>query len=102
MPRHYASGGKRRNGRIAKRGDSYVRTLLIHGARATLRTAKRGDDTLSHWALAVMERRGTNKAVVALGAKHARIIWAMLVSIFGRFLGNGLFGPNPGPDANHC
>ena len=79
VPRHYASGGKSRNGRITKRGDAYVRTLLIHGARAALRTAKRRDDALSHWALAVQERRGANKAAVALAAKHARIIWAMLV-----------------------
>ena len=68
VPRHYASGGKRRNGRIAKRGDSYVGTLLIQGARAALGTAKRRDDTLNHWALAVMERRGANRAAVALGA----------------------------------
>lgn len=79
VPRHYASGGKSRNGRITKRGDAYVRTLLIHGARAALRTAKRRDDALSQWALTVQERRGPNKAATALAAKHARIIWAMLV-----------------------
>jgi transposase len=78
VPRHYASAGKRRTGRITKRGDAYVRTLLVHGARAALRTAHRREDALSHWALALKERRGPNKAAVALAAKHARIIWAML------------------------
>ena len=79
VPRHSASAGKCRTGRITKRGDAYLRTMLVHGARAALRTAGRRDDALSHWALAVKERRGPNKAVVALAAKHARIIWAMLV-----------------------
>ncbi len=79
VPRHYASAGKSHTGRITKRGDAYLRTLLVHGARAALRSAARRDDALSHWALAVKERRGPNKAAVALAAKHARIIWAMLV-----------------------
>ncbi len=78
VPRHYASAGKRRTGRITKRGDVYVRTLLVHGARAALRTAHRREDALGHWAVALKERRGPNKAAVALAAKHARIIWAML------------------------
>ena len=78
VPRRYASAGKTRYGRITKRGDAYVRTLLVHGARAALRTAQRRDDGLSRWALAVKERRGPNKAAVALAAKHARILWAML------------------------
>ncbi len=55
-----------------------MRTLLVHGARAALRTAHRREDALSHWALALKARRGPNKAAVALAAKHARIIWAML------------------------
>ena len=76
--RHYASAGKRRTGRITKRGDAYVRTLLVHGARAALRTAPRRKDALSRWALTLKERRGPNKAAVALAAKHARIIWALL------------------------
>lgn len=78
VPRHYGTGGKNRNGRITKRGDAYVRTLLIHGARAALRTAHRRDDRLSRWAQSVQARRGTNKAAVALAAKHARVIWAIL------------------------
>ena len=78
VPRHYATGGKTRYGRITKRGDAYLRTLLIHGARAALRTAHRRNDAVSGWALELKARRATNKAVVALAAKHARIIWAML------------------------
>ena len=78
VPRHYASGGKGRTGRITKRGDAYVRTLLVHGARAALRSAHRREDGLGQWALAVKDRRGPNKAAVALAAKHARILWAML------------------------
>ncbi len=78
VPRHFATGGKTRYGRITKAGDAYLRTLLIHGARAALRTAPRRQDATSRWALALRERRGTNKAIVALAAKHARIIWAML------------------------
>ena len=78
VPRHYASGGKRRTGRITKRGDAYLRTLLVHGARAALRSAHRRQDGLGQWALAVKDRRGPNKAAVALAAKHARILWVML------------------------
>ena len=78
VPRHYASGGKCRTGRITKRGDAYLRTLLVHGARAALRRAHRREDGLAQWALAVKDRRGPNKAAVALAAKHARILWAML------------------------
>ena len=78
VPRHYASGGKRRTGRITKRGDAYLRTLLVHGARAALRSAHRREDGLGQWALAVKDRRGPNKAAVALAAKHARILWVML------------------------
>ena len=78
VPRHFATGGRTRYGRITKRGDVYVRTLLVHGARSALRTAHRRDDALAHWALSVKDRRGANKAAVALAAKHARIIWALL------------------------
>ena len=78
VPRQYSSGNKVRYGRITKRGDAYLRTLLVQGALAALRTAHRRDDRLSRWACVVRERRGHNKAVVALAAKHARIIWALL------------------------
>jgi transposase len=78
VARQRSSGGKARHGRITKRGDVYLRTLLIHGARALMRHLGRREDRKSRWALAVRERRGFNKAVVALAAKHARILWALL------------------------
>jgi transposase len=78
VPRQWSTGGKTRLGRITKRGDAYLRTLLIMGARAALQMAARRDDKLSRWALALKERCGYHKAVVALAAKNARIIWALL------------------------
>ena len=78
VPRQWSTGGKARLGRITKRGDAYLRTLLILGARAALQMAARRDDKLSRWAIAVKERCGYHKAVVALAAKNARIVWAIL------------------------
>ena len=78
VPGQYSSGGKQRLGRITKAGDSYLRTLLILGARATLAAAARKKDRLSRWAVALSERRGYWKAVVAVAAKNARMAWAML------------------------
>ena len=81
-PREYSSGGSRKLGRISKRGDVYLRTLLIHGARSALITAcmarKRGQtlDRTQQWALALAGRKGHNKAVVALANKTARRLWA--------------------------
>jgi transposase len=80
--REYSSGERRRFGRISKQGDPYLRTLLIHGARAVLLAARsaqrRGSplDRLRTWALDLQERRGHNKATVALANKLARIVWA--------------------------
>ena len=78
VPRQWSSGGKPRHGRITKRGDVYLRTLLVHGARAVIRFIERHDDRKSQWVKALKERRGFNKTAVALAAKHARIIWAMI------------------------
>ncbi len=78
VPRQWSTGGRARHGRITKRGDAYLRTLLIHGARAAMRYLMNKDDRKSQWVKAVRERRGFNKAVVALAAKHARILWALL------------------------
>lgn len=81
-PREHSSGNTRRLGRITKRGDTYLRTLLIHGARAALRSAKaarakdRPLDRTQVWALALSERLGHNKAAVALANKTARRLWA--------------------------
>lgn len=80
--REHSSGERRRLGRISKQGDSYLRTLLIHGARAVLLAARSAQrrgvplDRLRTWALDLQERRGHNKAAVALANKLARIVWA--------------------------
>lgn len=80
--REHSSGEKRRLGRISKRGDAYLRTLLIHGARSALLAAKalarsgRPLDRLRSWALQLSQRCPPNKATVALANKLARIIWA--------------------------
>jgi transposase len=80
--REHSSGERRRLGRISKQGDPYLRTLLIHGARAVLLAARsaqrRGSalDRLRTWALDLQERRCHNKATVALANKLARIVWA--------------------------
>lgn len=78
-PRQYTPGGKTRLGRITKKGDAYLRTLLIHGTRAVLSTVKDKDDKLSCWAKTLIERRGYKRAAVALAAKNARILWALMV-----------------------
>ena len=78
MPRQYSSGGRSVLLGISKRGDRYLRTLLIHGARATLRFAARKRDRRSRWIGAVRERRGANIAAVALANKNARVLWALL------------------------
>jgi len=77
-PRQNSSGGKNRLGGISKRGDVYLRTLLIHGTRTVLQHTGRYTDPKSRWAEAVKARSGNNVAACALAAKHARIIWAML------------------------
>ena len=78
VPGQYSSGGKARLGRITKAGDPYLRSLLVMGARAVLNSAKGKSDSLSRWAVAVEQRRGYWKAVVAIAAKNARLIWAVL------------------------
>jgi len=78
VPRQWSTGGRARLGRITKRGDAYLRTLLVMGARAALQMAARRHDKLSRWAMALKERCGYHKAVVALAAKNARIVWALL------------------------
>jgi transposase len=77
-PREHSSGGKQRLGGISKQGDTYVRTLLIHGARAALNAASNKTDPRSRWVTALAERRNKNIATVALANKNARIAWAIL------------------------
>jgi len=78
VPGQYSSGGKTRLGRITKSGDAYLRSLLIMGARAVLNAAKDKTDSVSRWAVALAQRAGYWKAVVAIAAKNARMAWAML------------------------
>ena len=82
VPRQHSSGGKDRLYGITKRGDVYLRTLLIHCARAALRTAATGEkpDRMLHWALQVQKRRGVKVAAVALANKLARIAWSLLAN----------------------
>jgi transposase len=77
-PIQHSSGGKERLLGISKRGDSYLRSLLIHGARSVIRCAKGKDDPLSQWVVRLVERSHPNVAAAALANKTARIAWAML------------------------
>lgn len=78
VPRQHDSGDKRRRLGITKRGDAYLRSLLIHGARAVIRTAKHKDDRLSQWVTDLATRRHPNVAAVALANKTVRMAWVML------------------------
>jgi transposase len=77
-PRQHSTGGKQRLGAMTKHGDVYLRTLLIHGARAVLRVTPQRSDAKSRWAERLRRRRPDNVAAVALAAKTARITWALL------------------------
>jgi len=77
-PRQHSSGGRERLLGISKRGDAYLRTLLIHGARAVIRTAHSKDDRLSKWVTRLAARSHINVAAAALANKTTRMAWAML------------------------
>lgn len=77
-PRQHSSGGKDRLLGISKRGDAYLRTLMVHGARSALRAANSKDDRLSQWVVRLAERSHPNVAAIALANKTARMAWAML------------------------
>jgi transposase len=78
VPGQYSTGGKSRLGHISKRGDAYLRNLLVQGARSVLQTAGAHQDRLSRWALELQSRRGYYRALVAIANKNARIAWALL------------------------
>jgi len=80
VPRQHSSGGRSRLSGISKRGDAYLRTLLIHGARSMLRWLGDKRDPRSQWLRELIERRGFNRAAVALANKNARVIQAVLSS----------------------
>jgi transposase len=77
VPRQHSSGGKQNLLGISKRGDTYLRTMLIHGARSVIYVAEKKPDTCS-WINALVSRRNKNVAAVALANKNARIVWALL------------------------
>lgn len=78
VPRQHSSGQKIRLLGISKRGDNYLRRLLVHGARSVVSRSAGKDDARSRWLNALKMRRGANKATVALANKNARILWSIL------------------------
>lgn len=79
VPRQFTTGGHVRLGRITKRGDKYLRTCLVHGARAVVASLKEKDDHVSCWVRELIARRGYLRAVVALAARNARLIWTLMI-----------------------
>lgn len=79
VPRQYTTGGKIKLGRITKRGDQYLRTCLVHGARAVVANLGDKQDRVSCWLRKLIERRGYLRAVVALAARNARLIWTLMM-----------------------
>jgi transposase len=78
VPRQHSSGGRPTLPGISKRGDGYLRMLLIHGARAVIRVTERKRDPAASWLKRLVGRRHKNVAAVALANKNARIVWALL------------------------
>lgn len=78
VPRQHSTGGKPKLLGISKRGDTYLRTLFIHGARTVVHHAVGKDDGFSHWINRLRARRGMNIAIVAVANKNARMAWALL------------------------
>jgi len=78
VPGQHSTGGKATLLGISKRGNAYLRTLYIHGARAVLRCTENKDDSFSKWAQALKARRGHNKACVAVANKIARMAWVIM------------------------
>jgi transposase len=78
VPRQHSTGGKPTLLGISKRGDSYLRTLLIHGGRTVVRVADKYQDKRNQWISELDKRRGKNISAVAVANKNARIAWALL------------------------
>ena len=78
VPSQNSSGGKASLGRITKRGDDYLRTLLIQGAKSAVMSADKRDDPTSRWLVQLTARVGWQKACVAMANKNARILWAVM------------------------
>ena len=78
VPSQNSSGGKTSLGRITKRGDDYLRTLLIQGAKSAVMSAHKRDDAISKWLVQLKDRVGWQKACIAMANKNARILWAVM------------------------
>ena len=78
VPSQNSSGGKTKLGRITKRGDEYLRTLLVQGAKSAVMSAGKRDDPISRWLVQLTARVGWQKACVAMANKNARILWAVM------------------------
>lgn len=78
VPKQHSTGGKQTLLGISKRGDSYLRTLLIHGGRSVVRVAHKHQDKRNRWIGDIKQRRGENISNVAVANKNARIVWALL------------------------
>jgi len=78
VPSQNSSGGKASLGRITKRGDEYLRTLLIQGAKSAVMSAHKRDDPTSKWLVQLKDRIGWQKACIAMANKNARILWAVM------------------------
>ncbi len=78
VPTQNSSGGKVSLGCITKRGDNYLRTLLIQGGKSAVMTAHKRQDRISRWLVQLLARVGWQKAAVAMANKNARILWAVL------------------------
>jgi transposase len=80
VPKQHSSGGKSILLGISKRGDGYLRSLVVHGSRAVVAHAAKKSDALSSWINQLVSRRGKHKAIVALANKLTRIAWAVLTT----------------------
>lgn len=80
VPKQSSSGGKQRLLGISKRGDTYIRNLLIHGGRSVVKNLKQKQDKRSQWARQLKERRGYNRTAVAVANKNARIVWSVVAN----------------------
>jgi transposase len=78
VPKQHSSGGRERMGGVSKRGDGYLRRLLVHGARAVIRWQRRPNPQPRPWLAALLGRGHVNVAAAALANKNARIAWALL------------------------
>ena len=78
VPKQSSSGETIRLGGISKRGNTYLRTLLVHGARSVMRCAPKSDTAISRWACLKQARSSTNRTLIGIANKHARVAWMML------------------------